>query len=57
MLSIISNLQPTCYLKIDFQKVDQSAGGKWLIHYIMCLAAVLNSTTAINIKSVASSFS
>ena len=21
-----------CYLKFDFQKVDQHAGGKWLIH-------------------------
>ena len=30
-LSIMSNLQPTCCLKIDFQKVDQHAGGKWLI--------------------------
>ena len=32
ILSIMSNLQPTCCLKIDFQKVDQHAGGKWLIH-------------------------
>ena len=32
MLSIMSNLQPNCCLKIDFQKVDQHAGGKWLIH-------------------------
>ena len=31
-LFIISNLQPNCCLKIDFQKVDQHAGGKWLIH-------------------------
>ena len=31
-LSIISNLQPNCCLKIDFQKVDQHAGDKWLIH-------------------------
>ena len=28
----MSNLQPNCYLKVDFQKVDQHAGGKWLIH-------------------------
>ena len=28
----MSNLQPNCCLKIDFQKVDQHAGGKWLIH-------------------------
>ena len=27
----MSNLQPNC-LKFDFQKVDQHAGGKWLIH-------------------------
>ena len=26
------NLQPNCYLKFHFQKVDQHAGGKWLIH-------------------------
>ena len=32
ILSIMSNLHPTCCLKIDFQKVDQHAGGKWLIH-------------------------
>ena len=32
ILSITSNLQPNCYLKVDFQKVDQHAGGKWLIH-------------------------
>ena len=32
ILSISSNLQPNCYLKVDFQKVDQYAGGKWLIH-------------------------
>ena len=28
----MSNLQPNGCLKIDFQKVDQHAGGKWLIH-------------------------
>ena len=28
----MSNLQPNCCLKIDFQKEDQHAGGKWLIH-------------------------
>ena len=32
ILSIMSNLQPNCCLKIDFEKVDQHAGGKWLIH-------------------------
>ena len=26
------NLQSNCCLKFDFQKVDQHAGGKWLIH-------------------------
>ena len=28
----MSNLQHNRCLKIDFQKVDQHAGGKWLIH-------------------------
>ena len=28
----MSNLQPNCCLKFDLQKVDQHAGGKWLIH-------------------------
>ena len=32
LFSIMSNLQPNCSLKFDFQKVDQHAGGKWLIH-------------------------
>ena len=32
ILSIMSNLEPNCCLKIDFQKVHQHAGGKWLIH-------------------------
>ena len=28
----MSNLQPNQFYKIDFQKMDQHAGGKWLIH-------------------------
>ena len=32
VLSIMSNLQPNSCLKVDFQKLDQHAGGKWLIH-------------------------
>ena len=32
ILSIMSNLQPNVRFKIDFQKVNQHAGGKWLIH-------------------------
>ena len=28
----MSNPQPNCCLEFDFQKVDQHAGGKWLIH-------------------------
>ena len=32
ILSSMSNLQPNWCLKIDFQKVVQHAGGKWLIH-------------------------
>ena len=31
ILSSMSNLQPNWCLKIDFQKVDQHALGKWLI--------------------------
>ena len=32
ILSSMSNLQLNWCLKIDFQKVDQHAVGKWLIH-------------------------
>ena len=32
ILSSMSNPQPNWCLKIDFQKVDQHAGGKWLLH-------------------------
>ena len=32
ILSIMSNPQPKFCLQVDFQKVDQHAGGKWLIH-------------------------
>ena len=32
ILSSMSNLQPNWCLKNDFQKMDQHAGGKWLIH-------------------------
>ena len=28
----LSNLQTNCYVKLDFQKVDQHTGGTWLIH-------------------------
>ena len=31
ILSIMSNLQRNCCLKINFQKLDQHAGGQWLI--------------------------
>ena len=31
----MSNLQPNCCLEFDFRKVDQHAGGKWLIHDTM----------------------
>ena len=30
--SLMSNLQTYYQFKLDFQKVDQHAGGKWLIH-------------------------
>ena len=33
IISSMSNLQPNWWLKIDLQKVDQHAGGKWLIHH------------------------
>ena len=29
---IMSNLQTYYHFKLDFQKVDQHTGGKWLIH-------------------------
>ena len=28
----MSNLQAYYHFKLDFQKVDQHTGGKWLIH-------------------------
>ena len=33
----MSNLQPNCCLKFDFQKVDQHAGGKCVIWHIINL--------------------
>ena len=30
--SIMSNLQPTFCVKVDFYWVDKHTGGKWLIH-------------------------
>ena len=32
LFSIMSNLQTHYHFKLDFQKIDQHAGGKWLIH-------------------------
>ena len=32
IVSPMSNLQTYYYFKLDFQKVDQHTGGKWLIH-------------------------
>ena len=32
LFSFMSNLQTYYHFKLDFQKVDQHAGGKWLIH-------------------------
>ena len=32
LFSIMSNLQTHYNFKLDFQKIDQHAGGKWLIH-------------------------
>ena len=31
ILSIMSNLQSNCCLKIDFRKLEHHVGGKWLI--------------------------
>ena len=32
LFSIMSNLQTHYHFKLDFQKVNQHTGGKWLIH-------------------------
>ena len=32
LFSIVSNLQTHYNFKLDFQKVDQHTGGKWLIY-------------------------
>ena len=32
LFSIMSNLQTHYHFKQDFQKVNQQAGGRWLIH-------------------------
>ena len=32
IVSLVSNLQTYYNFKLDFQKVDQHTGGKWLIH-------------------------
>ena len=35
-VSLMSNLQTYYHFKLDFQKVDQHTGGKWLIHGTKC---------------------
>ena len=32
LFSLMSNLQTYYHFKLDFQKLDQHSGGKWLIH-------------------------
>ena len=32
LFSFMSNLQTYYHFKLDFQKVEQHTGGKWLIH-------------------------
>ena len=32
LFSLMSNLQTYYHFQLDFQKVDQHTGGKWLIH-------------------------
>ena len=34
LFSLMSNLQTYYHFKLDFQKVDQHTGGKWLIYGI-----------------------
>ena len=34
LFSIMSNLQTNYHFKLDFPKMDQHTGGKWLIHGI-----------------------
>ena len=34
LFSLMPNLQTYYHFKLDFQKVDQHTGGKWLIHTI-----------------------
>ena len=34
LFSLMSNLKTYYHVKLDFQKVDQHTGGKWLIHDI-----------------------
>ena len=34
LFSVMSHLQTHCHFKLDFQKMDQQTGGKWLIHGI-----------------------
>ena len=34
LLSFMSNLQTDYNINLDFQKINQYAGGKWLIHGI-----------------------
>ena len=36
MFSLMSNLQTYYHFKLDFQKVVQHTGGKWLIHGTKC---------------------
>ena len=46
----MSNLQPNCCLKFDFQKVDQHAGGKWLIHDTTVIVVILYVISFPNIE-------
>ena len=36
LFSLMSNLQTYYHFKLDFQKVDQHTGSKWLIHGTKC---------------------
>ena len=36
LFSFMSNLQTNYHFKLDFHKVEQQTGGKWLIHGTKC---------------------
>ena len=47
----MSNLQTRYYFKLDFQKVDQHSGGKWLIHNMHVFMEFQNRKQQLNSKN------